>query len=100
MNLEDFGLTVTVEDITPEQAASYLENNAKHRPIKQKKVDAYVSEMVNGQWQLNGKSIIFDSNGRLMNGQHRLSACVQSGVTLRILVGRGVDPSLLETKED
>lgn len=94
--VEEYGLTVSVDTITPEEALAYLSHNAQHRPIKQKKVDAYIQEMVDGKWQLNGKSITFDSNGRLLNGQHRLTACSQSGVPLTILVVRGVDPSVFK----
>jgi hypothetical protein len=100
MNPEDFGLTVTVDVINPEEAQAYLTNNAMHRKIKQKKVDAYKNEMQDGKWRLNGKALIFDSNGRLLNGQHRLSAVVQSGVPLTTVVIRGVDPSVLETNPE
>jgi hypothetical protein len=57
-------------------------------------VDRYAEEMRLGVWALNGKSLIFDSNGRLLNGQHRLTACAQSGVPLVTLVVRGVNPSV------
>ena len=100
MKPEEFGLSVEVEVITPEQATAYLQNNTKHRKIKQKKVDEYIKEMQDGKWCLNGKVLIFDRNGRLLNGQHRLSAVAQSGVPLTILVVRGVDPSVLETNEE
>lgn len=100
MRPEEFGLTVEVEVIDPEKAAEYLSHNAMHRKPKQKKIDKYVAEMVNGEWKFNGKSLIFDSNGRLLNGQHRLYAVIQSGVSLKTLVVRGVDPSVLETNPE
>lgn len=100
MNPQDFGITVEVEDITPEQAAKYLSYNAEHRPIKQSKVDKYAGQMARGEWALNGKVLVFDSNGRLLGGQHRLSACVQSGVTLRILTVKGIDPSVFKKDEE
>ena len=100
MRPEEFGLTVEVETITPEKATEYLGHNAMHRKPKQKKIDKYVSEMVNGEWKFNGKSLIFDSNGRLLNGQHRLYAVIQSNVSLTTLVVRGVDPSVLETNPE
>ena len=52
-------------------------------------------EMQDGKWRLNGKTICFDSTGRLLNGQHRLSAVVRSGVTLTTVVVRGLDPDLV-----
>jgi hypothetical protein len=100
MNPENFGLTVSVDVINPEEAEAYLKNNAMHRKIKQKKVDEYIKEMVDGKWRLNGKALTFDANGRLLNGQHRLSAVVQSGVPLTTVVIRGVDPTVLETNPE
>lgn len=95
MNPSDFGLEVTVEVISPEEAQAYLDNNAKHRPIKEKKVNEYMGEMADGKWRLNGKTICFDTNGRLLNGQHRLSAVVKSGVSLTTVVVRGLDPAIV-----
>mgnify|MGYP003335415932 FL=1 len=99
MNPSEFGLDITVEVITPEQAHDYLLNNAKHRPIKEKKVAEYMAEMRDGQWKLNGKTVCFDSTGRLLNGQHRLSAVVRSGVPLTTVVVRGLDPDLVPANE-
>ena len=90
MNLEDFGLTATVEDITPETAASWLSNNFGHREIKQSRVEKFANQMNEGDWQFNGKVIILSDTGMLMNGQHRLSAVVASGKTMRSIVIRGV----------
>lgn len=100
MNPTDLGLDITVEVISPEEAQAYLNNNAKHRPIKEKKVAEYMSEMRDGKWKLNGKTICFDTTGRLLNGQHRLSAVVRSGVSLTTVVVRGLDPALVPAKDD
>lgn len=100
MKPEEFGLTVEVEEITPIRASEYLNNNAKHREINQRKVEKLAGDLENQNWQLNGKVIIFDSNGRLLNGQHRLSACVASGKTLTTLVVRGVNPATFDEAKD
>lgn len=100
MNPEDFGLTVEVEIITPANAEAYLKNNAHHRKVKQKKVDNYIKDLNEGTWRLNGKTITFDKNGRLLGGQHRLNAVVQSGKSLTTLVVRGLDPELIETNPE
>ena len=99
MKPEEFGLEVTVEIINPSEAQAYLDNNAKHRPIKEKKVLEYMGEMQEGHWKLNGKTITFDRTGRLLNGQHRLSAVVKSGVPLTTVVIRGLDPELVPSNE-
>mgnify|MGYP006286850963 FL=1 len=100
MKPEDFGLTVEVEEITPVRASEYLSNNAHHRKVKQKKVDSYVKDLTDGVWRLNGKTITFDSNGRLLGGQHRLHAVIQSGKSLTTLVVRGLDPEIIETNPE
>ena len=100
MKPEEFGLTVEVEIITPDMADTYLQNNAHHRKVKQKKVDQYVKDLQEGDWHLNGKTITFDKNGRLLGGQHRLNAVVQSGKSLTTLVVRGLDPELVETNPE
>ena len=91
MKPEELGLTVEIEDITPEKAVEYLDNNFKHREIKQTRVDKYVASMTEGNWKFNGKVITFNKDGVLLNGQHRLTAVVQSGVPLRTLVVRGIE---------
>lgn len=100
MRPEEYGLEVTVEIIDVGQAALYLSNNAKHRPIKEKKVAEYMAEMRDGKWRLNGKTICFDTTGRLLNGQHRLSAVIRSGVPLTTVVIRGLDPDLVPAKAE
>lgn len=97
---KEYGLDITVDVITPEQAQEYLNNNAKHRPIKEKKVAEYMMEMEDGTWALNGKTICFDWNGRLLNGQHRLSAVVRSRVPLTTVVVRGLDPALVPAQSE
>jgi hypothetical protein len=49
--------------------------------------------MKDGDWKLNGESIVFDDNGNVIDGQHRLTAIVESGVTIKSVVVRGVDRS-------
>jgi hypothetical protein len=100
IDMNTLGIAVTIEVIDQEQAKAYLDNNARHRPIKAKKVFQYMDEMVDGKWRLNGKTITFDRNGRLLNGQHRLTAVLQSGVPLTTLVVRGLDPELVPAKSD
>ena len=45
-----------------------------------------------GAWQVTGEAIKFDTNGALSDGQHRLTAVIQSGATVDMLVVRGLAP--------
>lgn len=80
-----------VERITPDIAREYLNRNTSNRCVTQSMVNFYAREMQCGRWQFNGDSIRFDSNGNLIDGQHRLLAIIKSGVSLDMLVISGLD---------
>jgi hypothetical protein len=85
------------ETWTPERAASVLKaQQAENRHIRPTVVDRYAKDMAAGRWQENGETIIFNG-ARLLNGQHRLSAVIQSGVTLRLLTVREVAATTFAT---
>ena len=85
-------ITTQIETISPALAASYLGRSAGNRTLKAQKVSAYARDMIAGNWQINGEPIIFDSNMTLIDGHHRLEACIGSGVTFSSIVTRGVPP--------
>ena len=83
---------IRVEYISPQIAEAYLEHNVNNRSLSQLQVVKYAHAMKVGDWQLSDP-IKFDTYGRLIDGQHRLAAVVQSGATVPIFVVRGLDPS-------
>lgn len=85
-------ITHEIVTVTPETAAKWLGQNHGNRNVRILKVKAYARDMRNGKWMTSGDSIKFDWNGRLIDGQHRLEAVIESGATVRILVARGLDP--------
>ena len=99
MELSEYGLTVTVETITPELAEQYLGNNHKHREIRDSKVEKLAAAMTDDNWQLNGKTIVFDKDGVLLNGQHRLTAVILSGKSLTTLVVKGIEKEAILGKD-
>lgn len=90
-------MQVNVETITPEIAQTYLSRSNGNRPLKDAKVASYARDMLRGAWKENGESIIFGSNNALLDGHHRLTACVKSHTTFRSLVVRGVSPDANKT---
>ena len=87
--------TSVVELITPEMAKEYLTHN-EHNPRKANRlqVEAYARDLAAGKWQLNGETIVFDANGDLKNGQHRLMAIVKANTPAYVVVVRGIDPNI------
>lgn len=88
----------TVETVTPEKARAILDScRNRNRPISKKLVAKLAREMQDGKWMENGESIVFNDNGDLLDGQHRLSAICLSGVPCRMVVAKGVDHEAFRT---
>lgn len=86
-----------IENVTPQMAAAYLSKNTNNRPLSKGRVEAYVNAMLRGEWQFNGDPIRFSEDGALIDGQHRLSAIVQSGTEQKVLVIRDLPQSTFQT---
>lgn len=97
--MEQHKLTTEVTLFTPQMASNLLKTkNLGNRPdINATKVDGYARDMKAGNWKLNGEAIIFDTVGNLMNGQHRLMACVAAKVPFETVVIHGVDRDTFDT---
>lgn len=91
------GLRFAVESIGPSLATQYLERNRFNRPLSRAVVLNYVDALRAGEWLLNGEAIKFDTNGLLVDGQHRLDAIVRSGVAAQLVVIRDLDPEVFKT---
>lgn len=81
-----------VMTITPTLATTWLNRNENNRPVRNLRVATYAREMKAGRWRLNGDSIRFDRDGNLLDGQHRLFACIEAGVSFPALVVTGLEP--------
>jgi len=75
-----------VMEVSPDQAIRWLEGNTRNRPVKQSHVNRLAGEIRNNRWQLSHQGIAFDTNGLLLDGQHRLWAIVEADrpVMLRV----------------
>ena len=91
MSNQDIKMTMTYEYITPEIAETMLESNTNNRKISNGTVQAYVNDILNGNWDESvGVAISIDENGVLRDGQHRLTAIVQAGKGIHTWVCRNV----------
>lgn len=84
-----------IVEIDPKTAKDILttRNNGNRRP-KPNKVRQFVADMTRGRWGLTGDTIKFGTDGRLLDGQNRLSASHKSGKSFRTHVVFGIDPAL------
>lgn len=81
-----------IAKVTPEVANEWLKHNINNRNPKEGRIKRYASDMAKGRWDLNNNSIAFDTNGRLVDGQNRLMACIQSGTSFKTFVHVGLKP--------
>ena len=95
-----FPRSSVVMEITPDIAAEMLTHNFDNRKLRQSTVTQYANDMSNGYWHEDADSpIVFDWNGRLINGQHRLHACIKANVSFRVRVNRGADPAAYDVMD-
>lgn len=80
-----------VMTITPQIADAWLKRRNKgNRHVSPDVVKRYAESMREKRWMLTHQGMAFDENGNLVDGQHRLRACVESGVTIQTRMTVGV----------
>jgi hypothetical protein len=78
--------------ITPEMASALLERNSHNRPIRPADVRRYATSLRNDRWRYTHAGVALDSLGVLQDGQQRLKAIVETGITALMMVSAGMDP--------
>jgi hypothetical protein len=96
--------------VSPEVAKVWLTYNYRNRDTRPRGLGNYTADMSNGAFALNGDTIRFSRplarnededvpEGRplLMDGQHRLQSCIESGQPFVTYVVYGLDPEVRRT---
>lgn len=77
--------------VTPDMALDWLTNeHAPNRNRKSSRVESYQRDMEHGDW-LVYSSFAFDTEGKMIDGQHRAEAVVESGIPQWFVVVRGLE---------
>ncbi len=92
-------LNCEVAELSPTSAREILAGNNHNRTIREDYVRKLARAMKRGEWIVNGEPIQIAEDGTLLNGQHRLSAVVESGKTVPMLVIRGLPVSAQKTMD-
>lgn len=81
--------TVAIEKVGPPRAKDWLtKNHPGNRHLRPRKVAEYATNMDLGLWPLADHMVVFDTQDRLINGQHTLHGVVRSGKTIETVVCR------------
>jgi hypothetical protein len=84
--------------VTPGKASEWLSKNTHNRQLRETKVAKYVRDMRSGRWRYNPLLCIgIAADGTVVDGQHRLTACVQSGCSFETDVVFGASMEDQET---
>jgi len=78
------GVVWIIPELTPEMAEKFLANqHTGQRNLRENHVYGIAKAMEVGDYRWTGDPIRFDKGGRLIDGQHRLTAITLSGITLK-----------------
>lgn len=92
------GIEAYLLEITPEVASELLALNTKgQRTISRDAVERYATDMATLDWVFNGAPLLISNTNELLDGQHRLSAIIESGESQVVLIVRGIDPVAMST---
>ncbi len=83
--------------INPEDARKFLKGQSTNRPIRKQEVQKIKEAILSGDWQLNGETVKFDAEGKLVDGQHRLRAIVAANQPVETYVIYNVSDDALMT---
>lgn len=92
-------LQVEWVDVGPDLAERYLETMRVNRPLSNANLKKIQTDMMNGRWHEDGDPVRFDRDGSLIDGQHRMWSIVETKLTFRFLVIRGIDKKAMSTMD-
>ena len=75
-----------MQTITPERASEWLAANTTNRPVSKAVVRSFAQAMRRGEWMVTHQGIAFDTQGVLVDGQHRLAAIIEADRPVELTV--------------
>ena len=87
-------MTETIRTINPEFAHKLLKYNPRNRRLNQLHIRGLASQMEDGLFMPELGFISFDTKGKLIDGQHRLSAIIESQTSFKMKIVTGLDPNI------
>lgn len=77
--------------ITKKEADELLRLNASNRPLSAAVVRSYEMRLRQGEWRCTHQGIAIGRSGRLLDGQHRLTAISNTGIAAQLMITTGMD---------
>lgn len=83
--------------ITPSEAKAILLAMPKQRHLRPGNVKYFKDLITAGRFRVTHQGIAFDKAGKLIDGQHRLNACVEADAAIEVQVTFNMDPELFDS---
>lgn len=85
--------------VTPEHAERLLSRNTKNRKVSKNNLAKLKRSLLRGDWVLNGEAIKIAADGRVLDGQHRLMAVAETGISIETFLVTGLDGNIQHTMD-
>lgn len=92
-------VTPVLMTVTPDQAREWTARNTSNRSVRYGLVAQFARDMKAGNWDVNGETVKIADDGGLLDGQHRLYACIEAGVPFETFVVTGLPRSTQRTMD-
>lgn len=98
-------VTIEMRTITPNLAREYLRLNRDNRALSDEHKRMIAKDILAGNWMLNAQPISFTGDPdaadlgevRLLNGQHRLHACIEADAPIEVPIAKNIPPAAFAT---
>ena len=86
MNMNPTNMYFKIVMVTPELAENLLETNERNRTPNKDKLAKIIYDIQHGSFELTHQAIAIDVNGKLIDGQHRLTGVVNTGIAVPMVI--------------
>lgn len=83
--------------ITPAEAKAIMLAMPKQRPLRASNVRYFKTLIESGRFKVTHQGIAFDKEGLLMDGQNRLTACIEADAAIEIQVSFNMERDLFDS---
>lgn len=81
--------------VNPSEAAAFLTSSERNRPLKTKRIAAIADDITANRWSESPQPIVFNKDGKLIDGQHRMAAIVKADKPVSLWACYGVEDDVV-----
>lgn len=81
--------------ITPNEAKALLSKNTLNRKLNNSIIDEYAGYMKRGEWRITHQAIGIANTGKVLDGQHRLTAIIKANRSIKMYITTGLEENVM-----